>query len=161
MPTARPTCTANRIGIVFQSFHLLPSLSALDDAALPLQMAGVADTRAGHGDARARMALRGSCTAASRRCRAASSSAWPSLARLYAGRACCSPTSPPATSTTTPPRPCAKLLFSLNRDFGTTLVLVTHDLDFAARCDRVLRLHDGQLHDAKPHESPTRDALPA
>ena len=40
------------------------------------------------------------------------------------------------------------LLFALNRESGTTLVLVTHDMEFAARCDRVLRLHDGVLHEA-------------
>ena len=52
------------------------------------------------------------------------------------------------------------LLFALNRESGTTLVLVTHDMEFAARCDRVLRLHDGVLHEA-PAAAATADALPA
>jgi len=39
----------------------------------------------------------------------------------------------------------ADLLFSLNRDFATTLILVTHDEQLAARCDRRLRLREGQL----------------
>ncbi len=41
-----------------------------------------------------------------------------------------------------------ELLFELHRDSGATLVLVTHDQSFAARCDRVLQLHEGRLHEA-------------
>jgi ABC-type nitrate/sulfonate/bicarbonate transport system ATPase subunit len=53
------------------------------------------------------------------------------------------------------------LLFGLNQELGTTLVLITHDLGFAARCDRVLRLHDGQLHEGTAHETPADHAATA
>lgn len=53
------------------------------------------------------------------------------------------------------------LLFRLNRELNTTLVLVTHDMTFAARCDRVLRLHNGQLLDTPPAiDLEGRDAVP-
>jgi len=45
------------------------------------------------------------------------------------------------------------LLFELTAEVSATMVLVTHDLDFAARCDRVLRLHDGRLDDAPPRDA--------
>lgn len=54
------------------------------------------------------------------------------------------------------------LLLDLNAQSGTTLVLVTHDPDFAARCDRVLGLHEGRLRELKPARADVAsDALPA
>lgn len=59
---------------------------------------------------------------------------------------CCLPTNPPATLTA---RRAIKLpiYFFLNREHGTTLIMVTHDLQLAARCDRCLRLVNGQLQE--------------
>ncbi len=46
-----------------------------------------------------------------------------------------------------------ELLFRGHRERGTTLVLVTHDTELAARCDRVLQMHSGRLDAAMPHEA--------
>ena len=54
-----------------------------------------------------------------------------------------------------------RLLFDLNRASGTTMVLVTHDLDFAARCDRVLHLHEGRLREDPANHRRHADAVPA
>ncbi len=143
-----------RIGIVFQSFHLLPSLSALDNAALPLQMAGASGAREAAADILRRVGLgermhhKPSQLSGGEQQRVAIARALVHRPRLLLAD---EPTGNLDDHTAEAVR---ELLFSLNRELGTTLVLVTHDLDFAARCDRVLRLHEGRLQEAPTERLP-------
>ena len=148
------------IGIVFQSFHLLPSLSALDNVALPLQLA---DQPGAHSRAEEQLRRVGlgarlhhypSQLSGGEQQRVAIARALVHRPRLLLAD---EPTGNLDDHTAESIR---DLLFELNRATGTTLVLVTHDMDFASRCDRVLRLHDGVLHEA-PAAAVTADAIPA
>jgi putative ABC transport system ATP-binding protein len=153
----------DRIGIVFQSFHLLPSLTARDNVALPLQMAGARDAlpRAQAMLARVGLAERADHPPArlsgGEQQRVAIARAVVHRPRLLLAD---EPTGNLDDATGERVR---ELLFGLQRDHGMTLVLVTHDPDFAARCDRVLRLHDGRLSEATPERTraTTDAALPA
>ena len=99
----RAAVRARHVGFVFQSFHLLPSLTALENVMLPLELAAARDARVdGARGARPRRPRRSASATIRGSCRAASSSALPSPAPSSRGRPCCSPTSPPATSTPPP-----------------------------------------------------------
>ena len=134
------------IGIVFQAFHLIPTMTALENVAVPLELAGAPDALR----ARERELVR------RRACRSASTIIRPSLSggeqqRVALARALApSPAilvadEPTGNLDESTGRDIIELLFRGHRERGTTLVLVTHDTALAARCDRVLHMHSGQL----------------
>jgi len=141
------------IGIIFQSFHLLHSLTALENVALPLEIAGARDAMA-----RA-AALLGEVGLASRRNHYPSQLSGGEQQRVAIARALVHgpglllADEPTGNLDDRTGLAIAELLFELDRKTGTTLVLVTHNLALAARCDRVLRLHDATLTEWRPDES--------
>lgn len=141
----RAALRANQVGFVFQSFHLIPSLTALENVMLPLELAnheqplqaamqalenvGLGE-RAGHyprqlsGGEKQRVAI----------------------ARAYVTQ----PTvlfadEPTGNLDQQTGESVIEILFRMNREYGTTLVLVSHDLGLAERCDRTIQMEAGQI----------------
>lgn len=134
-----------RMGIVFQSFHLIPTMTALENVATPLELAGVEDAfdqaqaaldtvglghRTGHypaqmsGGEQQRVALARACA--------------PRPAIILADE-------PTGNLDSANGAAIMDLLFSLRDEYGATLVLVTHDPVLAERCDRAIALADGRI----------------
>ncbi|MEZ5583070.1 MAG: ABC transporter ATP-binding protein [Candidatus Competibacteraceae bacterium] len=143
----------DRVGIVFQSFHLLPSLSALDNVALPLEIAGQAQAREQASALLERVGL------------AARAQHYPAqlsggeqqrvaIARALVHRPqLLLADEPTGNLDDQTGELIGNLLFELTAEVNATMVLVTHDHDFAARCDYVLRLHDGRLGKWQPEST--------
>lgn len=143
---ARAALRAEQVGFVFQSFHLLPALTAEENVALPLELNGGVDV------ARVDEVLALVGLGARRRHYPRQLSGGEqqrvALARAFVTRPrilfADEPTGNLDQSTG---RQISDLLFRLNREHGTTLVLVTHDLALARRCDHVYRLDGGRLRE--------------
>ncbi|MFP5440346.1 MAG: ABC transporter ATP-binding protein [Gammaproteobacteria bacterium] len=142
---ARAGVRAGRVGFVFQSFQLLPAMTALENVALPLEIAGSTDAGSRAADWLSRVGLSERMQHYPRQLsggeqqRVAIARAFAVAPRiLFADE----PTGNLDTRTGTQ---IADLLLAMNRDAGTTLVLVTHDAQLAARCARQLRLDSGRL----------------
>ena len=137
----------HHVGIVFQSFHLLPTMTALENVAAPLELAGKPDPftraerelaavglqdRAGHypsqmsGGEQQRVAL---------------------ARALAADPALILADEPTGNLDGETGEKITQLLFDAQRERGTTLLLVTHDEDLATRCDRIVRIRDGLIAD--------------
>ena len=142
---ARAALRAREVGFVFQSFHLLPSLTAEENVALPLELAG-------HEDAgRVREVLQAVGLEPRRRHYPRQLSGGEqqrvALARAFVGRPrILFADEPTGNLDQATGQHVSELLFELNHRSGTTLVLVTHDLSLARRCRHVYRLDGGRLH---------------
>ncbi|EKY3222403.1 ABC transporter ATP-binding protein [Cronobacter dublinensis] len=144
---ARARLRARDVGFVFQSFMLIPTLNALENVELPAMLRGESG-KASRQQAQALLEQLGlgkrldhlpAQLSGGEQQRVA-------LARAFSGRpAVLFADEPTGNLDRQTGDRIADLLFSLNRDSGTTLILVTHDPALAARCDRTLRLRDGKL----------------
>ncbi len=135
----------NNMGVVFQSFHLIPTMTALENVATPLELAGVRDAfdrakaelntvglshRADHypaqlsGGEQQRVALARACVTR------------PKI--LLADE-------PTGNLDETNGAAIIDMLFALREQHGATLIMVTHSAELAARCDRTIRLRDGRI----------------
>jgi putative ABC transport system ATP-binding protein len=133
------------IGIVFQAFHLIPTMTALENVAVPLELAGARDAlaRAGRELAAVGLAARvqhypAELSGGEQQRVALARGLAPNPAIIFADE-------PTGNLDEATGRDIIELLFRGQRERGTTLILVTHDAALAARCDRVLHMHSGRL----------------
>ncbi len=134
-----------RVGIVFQSFHLIPTMTALENVAIPLELQGRADAGAiaarelravGLGE---RLSHYPAQLSGGEQQRVALARALaPNPAILVADE-------PTGNLDETSGESIVELMFALRRERGATLVLVTHDATLAARCDRTIRIRSGEI----------------
>lgn len=140
----------DNMGIVFQSFHLIPTMTALENVATPLELAGKRDAfdRAAAELASVGLADRAdhypSQMSGGEQQRVALARASAPRPRLLLAD------EPTGNLDTTTGQTIIDLLFALRDKHGATLVLVTHSRALADRCDRVIRLQDGRIADAAP-----------
>ncbi|QDA36714.1 ATP-binding cassette domain-containing protein (plasmid) [Paracoccus liaowanqingii] len=145
------------MGVVFQSFHLIPTMTALENVATPLELAGRADAfdRAAAELERVGLGGRldhypGQLSGGEQQRVALARAAAPRPAILLADE-------PTGNLDGANGQAIMDLLFGLHRDHGATLILVTHDPALAERCDRVIRLDDGRIA-AEPASGPASGA---
>jgi putative ABC transport system ATP-binding protein len=148
----------DHIGYIFQSFHLIPTLTALENVLVPLELAGMSTGQAratellqtvGLGDRLHHYPVQLSGGEQQR----------VAVARAFA----CHPPilladEPTGNLDSTTGQQVMLLLHSLHRDFGTTLVLVTHDLTMASSMERVIALRDGRIESDTLTDPNHRDA---
>ncbi|HEY3785775.1 MAG TPA: ATP-binding cassette domain-containing protein [Steroidobacteraceae bacterium] len=141
----RARLRAQRVGFVFQSFHLIPALTALENVMLPLELSGNTQARPAAVDALQRVGL-GSRTGHYPRQLSGGEQQRVALARAFVTHpAVLFADEPTGNLDTVTGGRVGELLFELNGSARTTLLLVTHDAELSARCARTLRMEAGRI----------------
>lgn len=141
----RARVRAESVGFVFQSFHLVPSLNALENVMLPLELAGHRDARPAAREIIEKVGLKDrwshypSQLSGGEKQRVA-------IARAFAAEpAVLFADEPTGNLDSRTGSNIMDLMFELNRNSATTLILVTHDAGLAERCDRIIALDAGRM----------------
>jgi putative ABC transport system ATP-binding protein len=141
----RARLRAQRVGFVFQSFHLIPALTALENVMLPLELSGSSEARRAALDSLERVGLRAR-TGHYPRQLSGGEQQRVALARAFVTQpAVLFADEPTGNLDTITGSRVGELLFELNASSHTTLVLVTHDLSLSARCARTIRMEAGRV----------------
>jgi putative ABC transport system ATP-binding protein len=141
----RAAVRARHVGFVFQSFHLVPSLTAVENVMLPLELAGRTDARAAALEVLARVGLAGRVGHYPRQLSGGEQQRV-AIARAFVTRPdVLFADEPTGNLDAATGERIMDLLFGLNAETGATLVLVTHDQALAGRCGRIIRLDAGRV----------------
>ena len=135
----------DNVGIVFQAFHLIPTMTALENVSVPLELAGVRDAADRAADSLQKVGLGHRLThlpgqlSGGEQQRVALARAFAPRPRLLLAD------EPTGNLDVATGRTVMDLLFGMKEELGTTLMLITHDPALAARCDRRIRIADGRV----------------
>ncbi|MBB2776691.1 UNVERIFIED_ORG: putative ABC transport system ATP-binding protein [Comamonas terrigena] len=142
---ARAALRGQKMGFVFQSFQLLPNLTALENVMLPLELAGVRNARQQASEMLQRVGL-GQRLGHYPKLLSGGEQQRVALARAFVVQpAVLLADEPTGSLDFATGAAVMALMLSLNRELGTTLVLVTHDREIAAQCERTLTIEAGRL----------------
>jgi putative ABC transport system ATP-binding protein len=141
----RAAVRARHVGFVFQSFHLVPSLTAIENVMLPLELAGRPNARAAAAEVLAKVNLSPRRAHYPRQLSGGEQQRV-AIARAFVTRpAVLFADEPTGNLDSATGERIIELLFDLNREAQTTLVVVTHDQAIAQRCGRIIRIDAGRI----------------
>jgi putative ABC transport system ATP-binding protein len=141
----RAAVRARHVGFVFQSFHLVPSLTAIENVMLPLELAGLPNARASAADVLGKVNLSPRLAHYPRQLSGGEQQRV-AIARAFVTRpALLFADEPTGNLDSATGERIIDLLFELNRASQTTLVVVTHDQAIAQRCGRIIRIEAGRI----------------